>query len=293
MPIATQLESPTSVSAWLGGPEPMELVRVAHETRAFAPRLHATFTIGVVEHGAARVRHRGGVAMHRPGGVTVIEPGEVYAVEPNDGGGWGHRTLHPSTARFRRLAGLPDAAPLAPLFAAGWYADAELAERLRVVHARLERAALDPAGDDGVAERMLADVLATLVRRHGARESVGDAGPGADARRVVRRVTEFLHERLGQTVRLAQLAEVAGMGPFALIRCFRRAVGVPPYAYLELLRVERAKELLRCGTAITEVAYATGFSDQSHLTRHFRRVVGVPPGRYARDHASSIARRVA
>jgi AraC-like DNA-binding protein len=94
-------------------------------------------------------------------------------------------------------------------------------------------------------------------------------------------------------VRLAELAEVAGMGPFALTRCFRRVVGVPPYAYLELLRVERAKELLRGGTAITEVAHVTGFSDQSHLTRHFRRVVGVPPGRYARAHAAGRARRAA
>jgi AraC-like DNA-binding protein len=27
--------------------------------------------------------------------------------------------------------------------------------------------------------------------------------------------------------------------------------------------------------------HATGFSDQSHLTRYFKRIVGVTPGRYA------------
>jgi AraC-like DNA-binding protein len=33
------------------------------------------------------------------------------------------------------------------------------------------------------------------------------------------------------------------------------------------------------------VAFDTGFSDQSHLTRRFKRVVGVPPGQYAKTYA--------
>jgi AraC-like DNA-binding protein len=49
-------------------------------------------------------------------------------------------------------------------------------------------------------------------------------------------------------------------------------------------RVERARRLLLDGRSPAEVATATGFYDQSHLTRHFRRLVGVPPGRF-RDSA--------
>jgi AraC-like DNA-binding protein len=44
--------------------------------------------------------------------------------------------------------------------------------------------------------------------------------------------------------------------------------------------VERARELLAAGEPPSAVAWATGFADQSHLTRHFRRAIGVPPGRY-------------
>jgi transcriptional regulator GlxA family with amidase domain len=36
--------------------------------------------------------------------------------------------------------------------------------------------------------------------------------------------------------------------------------------YLEQLRIEKAKELLRAGQAISKVAFDTGFADQSHLT---------------------------
>jgi AraC-like DNA-binding protein len=34
--------------------------------------------------------------------------------------------------------------------------------------------------------------------------------------------------------------------------------------------------------SLSEVAYATGFADQSHITRVFKQVVGITPGLYAR-----------
>ncbi|MBK5187388.1 MAG: AraC family transcriptional regulator [Gemmatimonadaceae bacterium] len=40
---------------------------------------------------------------------------------------------------------------------------------------------------------------------------------------------------------------------------------------------------------MSDVAFATGFSDQSHLTRQFKRVLGVTPGSYARSYLSSRA----
>src|SRR5205085_6453478 len=101
--------------------------------------------------------------------------------------------------------------------------------------------------------------------------------PGA-----VARMREYLHASVGSRVTLADVARAAGISEFHCIRVFRRATGVPPYAYLDLLRVARAKALLEEGMAIARVAYAAGFSDQSHLTRRFKRVVGVTPGVYAR-----------
>ena len=65
-----------------------------------------------------------------------------------------------------------------------------------------------------------------------------------------------------------------------LIRVFRNAVGMPPYTYLNQIRVEKAKRLLRRGMSIADAAFAVGMSDQSHLTRHFKKIVGVTPGRY-------------
>ncbi|MDF1506423.1 helix-turn-helix transcriptional regulator, partial [Roseisolibacter sp. H3M3-2] len=92
----------------------------------------------------------------------------------------------------------------------------------------------------------------------------------------------LLGEGFARPLSLAALADAAQLAPARLARAFRAEVGLPPHAYLELVRVEQAKSRLRRGDPIADVAFATGFADQSHLTRRFRRVVGVTPGVYAR-----------
>ena len=76
-----------------------------------------------------------------------------------------------------------------------------------------------------------------------------------------------------------------GIHPAHLRRVFRAATGLSPYAYLIQLRVMRAGDLLRRGVPIAAAAVATGFVDQSHLTRTFKRYMGLPPGGFARRFA--------
>ena len=59
------------------------------------------------------------------------------------------------------------------------------------------------------------------------------------------------------------------------------------------VRVHRAAFLLREGMAVSMVAAATGFADQSHLTRLFKRLVGVPPGEYQRASLVASGRHTA
>lgn len=101
-----------------------------------------------------------------------------------------------------------------------------------------------------------------------------------DYSRPVRRAFEYLRERLGDSITLAQLADYACLDKFHLCRAFRSQVGMPPHAYLTHLRVARSKELLRRGVRATDVAPQVGFHDQAQLTRHFRRLVGTTPARY-------------
>ena len=78
----------------------------------------------------------------------------------------------------------------------------------------------------------------------------------------------------------AGTAEAAHCTRYHLARVFKRSMGVPPHSYLIQVRVRSAHALLSMGTgqeSLAELAAASGFSDQSHLTRRFKRVLGITP----------------
>jgi AraC-like DNA-binding protein len=43
-------------------------------------------------------------------------------------------------------------------------------------------------------------------------------------------------------------------------------------------RLERARQLIAAGGPLADAAAASGFADQSHLTRQFKQAYGVAPG---------------
>ena len=94
----------------------------------------------------------------------------------------------------------------------------------------------------------------------------------------MRRVREYVELHLGESINLAMLAAVAGLSVHHFAREFKHSAGITPHHYVTRKRVERAQEMLaRTDLALSEIANATGFSDQSHLARHFRHMLGTTP----------------
>jgi AraC family transcriptional regulator len=100
----------------------------------------------------------------------------------------------------------------------------------------------------------------------------------------LRRVTEYIMGHLSETVLLRDLAGLVGLSQSQLGRAFKASTGVAPHQWQLRARVSKAQELLLLtDRPISEIALATGFSEQSHLTRVFKRVVGMSPGSWQRD----------
>jgi len=97
----------------------------------------------------------------------------------------------------------------------------------------------------------------------------------------LRKVTDYIAANYSQDIKLAELAEVAGMSSFHFAREFKRTTGTTPHQYLIKFRVERAKALLNENQlTLVEVGLRSGFSHQSHFTRLFRKVTGTTPHLY-------------
>jgi AraC-like DNA-binding protein len=96
------------------------------------------------------------------------------------------------------------------------------------------------------------------------------------------RVRARLHARLDRPVPLTELAQLAGLSKFHLVRAFRRWTGLPPHQYHLKLRLDRGRELLAEGVQVSAIAATLGFSDQAHFATHFRRRFGLAPRAWLR-----------
>ena len=255
----------------LGG---LDRLHARYITHAFGRHAHDTFAIEVLERGAHTFRYRG--ADHAPvaGDLVLLNPGEVHTGRPASPLGYGYRMLYPSVEQVRMAAEeISGCSRNDPYFPRPVVRDDRLAAAMRHLHIALA----EPAPRLERESRLLT-VLVAVVRRHAAERPPARA-TGMEPRAVTW-AREFLEANAAEEVSLAQLAEVAGLSPFHLARVFREAVGLPPHAYLDQVRVERAKRLLAAGLPIARAAADVGFADQSHLTRRFKRLVGVTPGQY-------------
>lgn len=130
--------------------------------------------------------------------------------------------------------------------------------------------------------REVARWLVLFLKRPGGQAQFSGAidGPVAD-RASLRAVQEWIPGHLDADLSVAALAERAAMSPRNFARAFRRELGTTPAAYVERLRVERARSCLESDAApIEAVAAACGFGTVETLRRAFQRRVGTSPSRY-------------
>ena len=92
----------------------------------------------------------------------------------------------------------------------------------------------------------------------------------------------FIDTQLDRPLTLHALASRLRVTPRQLADAFRVHAQTTFRDYLRERRVARAGVLLRGGAAIAEAAVASGYCDQSHLTRAFRRVTGLTPAVWQR-----------
>ncbi|TPQ18955.1 AraC family transcriptional regulator [Streptomyces sporangiiformans] len=265
----TGREQATWTRATLGRTgRPLYLLTACFDQHRFAPHTHDEFTIGVCVGGEEVIDYRGGRIRTGPGSIVVLAPGETHTGGPAASDGYAYRALYAEPALLTEgiLGGLPH-------FHEPLLDDPELAAALRLTHTELS-ACPDPLE----AESRIPWLLTALARRHSTARPVCDTVP--DARRIAHAVRDRLADELLAPPSLADLATDLGLSRYQLLRAFRTAMGLPPYAWLAQHRVARARGLLDAGYRPAEAAALVGFADQAHLTRWFRRVLGVTPGAY-------------
>jgi AraC-like DNA-binding protein len=238
------------------------------------PHLHAWYCIYVVTQGAVMVRRGDQVAVATPGMVVLLAPYETHEEHYDPGTGCSYHGLYPTANRVRLVLRRDDAREQAPfVFPRAVVDDPRLAALLLATRESLE------TSNTECQEQLLSATLRVVGDRHAEEPRPDRSSRNAPA---VHRAREFILSARDERASVDDVARAAGLSRYHLSRVFREVTGLAPYAFFEKVRLARAHLLIHSGVPLSRVAATSGFSDQSHLTRHFAAQVGTTPGTYAR-----------
>ena len=101
----------------------------------------------------------------------------------------------------------------------------------------------------------------------------------------VRELQQIIQDQIDFNLNLTEVSKSLDINPSYLSREFSKHFNNLSFGeYIRKLRIEKAIELIRQKKyALTEIAYLTGFSDQSHFTRIFKQTTGKNPSAYRKE----------
>ncbi len=230
----------------------------------------------VRDFGAGRVRHH-----YRRGDIDLISPGAAVEIDSD-----GPQTLitlemASQTMRDAVIDYIPDFdGDFGRLHAAPF--QETLIEKTCM---RLWEESTKTAGQATLfAEGAVMTLVAELTRISDLKMPLKSEANGGLGQRDLARVIEYCEAHLDTNMSIAVLAALIDMPMARFTRAFKAATGQSPHRFVVERRIARAKDLLaQKDVSLAEVAYASGFASQSHMTDVFRNRVGIAPGRFRKD----------
>ncbi len=99
----------------------------------------------------------------------------------------------------------------------------------------------------------------------------------------------WLHQHHAEPLQLAQVAQNFGMSLRHFNRRFKNASGKSPLQYLQALRIEQARDLLKnSNLSISEVTYRVGYQDSHHFSTLFKKFCNLTPQEFRKSMRSKL-----
>lgn len=241
----------------------------------FSRHVHEDFAVGVMLQGVQKIHCRGKCFYAHPGDLITVNADEVHDGMSADGGSYHYAIIYIPDSLLQELSSGQERGMIRQQsFLLPVTRDKELAHELDTLFSCLEGNKIDELE----LQSFFSTLIKNLLLRHG--KGFVSLENGAKVPEAVERAVSFIHDMANQQVTLADIANAAGLSRYHFLRLFQASKGMTPYSYLLQCRLQLAKESLRKGVSIADTAFATCFSDQSHLTRKFKSAFGITPAQY-------------
>ena len=131
-----------------------------------------------------------------------------------------------------------------------------------------------------VVKSIATELIVELCREHLISSEKLDE-PESQKLAMVKRAIRYLMQHSNERITVDQIAEHAGYSKYYFSRTFRALTGCSPVEFLNLLRCNRAEELILDGMSVSSAALSCGFENLSYFSRTFRRYKGRMPSEKA------------
>lgn len=247
----------------------------ASTRQTLARHMHEQFGIGVIDRGAQKSLSCRGVVEAGAGNTITVNPGEVHDGAPIGDAGRSWRMLYFDPALIVDAVGhISEGKTRVFEFSSPVIEHAGVAACFRRLFTFMTNGTVAPTAAM-LREELLLSLLAASMRGQDA-FARDDGIPAA-----ILRARHVIDDDPAAPVTLADLARESGLSRFQVLRGFSRATGLTPHAYIVQRRAHLARRLIAQGLPLAEAALASGFADQSHMTRLFVRQYGISPRMYA------------
>ncbi len=218
------------------------------------------------------------------GSISIIAPGQIHSNTPCSQSTRHLKSFYIEDALLSKIArGAGKRSPFPHFLADQTICDPRLFKRLSTLHSLIF-----DSHDLLELQCLATEALTELIQGYGEGDKKSQSNASCDHR--VATIIDYLRANLSAPITLEELKHLVSLTEFHIIRIFKKETGLSPHAFLIQLRLEHARTLLSKGEAISQAALASGFSDQSHLTRKFCQRFGISPGNYVKqsvDYSSS------
>ena len=269
--------SPSDIAFWSDPRMPYVETRKACQSRiCYKAHSHATFSIGAVDQGQSRFSSYLHTTENIEVGSIVCIPAYIeHACNPLPDQAWSYQMMHLDLDWLKQLLEesvtericnqIPELVP-------------EIIKKPEIYQhfCQLNDTLFDPERTILEKEQSLVETLTQIIF------------PSLQLKQVEEKL--YLQQHLKHLVdlivqyehflSLEQLSAQSGISRYAIIRLFKRNFGLTPHAFQLNLRINQARDRLKSGGSVVDIAYDLGFSDQSHFHRVFKSLTGVTPKQY-------------
>ena len=234
---------------------------------------HEHFSMGAITAGRSTYIHEQASFEVSAGTVVLMNPGDVHACNPIHDQPWSYHMLYLDTPWLTDLQyqlGFSTDQGYRP-FNTPYTRDPVLYNGL----IELYRTLLDEHAELLQKQSMLVSYFSEVQQRLNPSNT-----PVREVNHKLERAAEYIREHCTQALKLEDICLAAELSPSYLIRAFKQHYGMTPHAFLVNQRIQFARERLRGGQLIADVALEAGFADQAHFQRAFKQHLAATPGQY-------------